>query len=171
MSLPPPPPGARTTSPCDSSFGVSLVPPSVVFGRYVRAACVELAFFQAAAVQGQNIRQPDGLKMCADPTTEAAAAGCCPPTHDEADSGRAECKYVNEVMSYAKAMERCAARTDGYTMVCPNRWHVPGCYTVTTGSWQGTLAEDERSWLNMENVTSCNIKVQVMAADGQGNVP
>ena len=58
--------------------------------------------------------------MCADPTTEAAAAGCCPaeprlrPT-----SGRAECKYVNEVMSYAKAVERCAARTDGYTRGVP----------------------------------------------------
>ena len=113
---------------------------------------------------------PDGLKMCADPATEVAAAGCCRPDHVVADSGRAECKYVNEVMSYSKAVERCAARTDGYTQVCPERWHVPGCYTVTTGSWQGTLAEDERSWLNMANVTSCAVKAQVMN-NGQGMPP
>ena len=113
--------------------------------RYIRTACVELTFFQAATVQGHNIRQPDGLKMCADPATEVAAAGCCRPSHAVVDSGKADCKYVNEVMSYSKALERCAARADGYTSVCPDRWHVPGCYTVTQGSWQGTLAEDERS--------------------------
>jgi hypothetical protein len=66
-------------------------------------------------------------------------------------------------MSYAKAVERCAARTDGYTEVCPDRWSVPGCYTVNTGGWQGTMAEDERSWLNVQNVTSCRLKAQVMA--------
>ena len=133
-----------------------------VYYEYLRPACVELTFFQPATIQGHNIRMPNGLQMCADPTTEVAAAGCCPPSHDSANSGRADCKYVNEVMSYAKAVERCAARTDGYTDVCSDRWSVTGCYAVTSGSWQGTLAEDERSWLNMENVTSCALKVQIM---------
>ena len=140
-----------------------------VYYEYVRPACTELTFFQPAVVQGHNIRMPDGLKMCADPTTEAAAAGCCPPDHDTADSGRAECKYVNEVMTYAKAVERCAARTDGYTEVCPDRWHVPGCFTVTTGSWQGTMAEDERSWLSLNSTSSCGLKAQIMAS-GRGMV-
>ena len=125
-------------------------------GRYVRPACTELTFFAPATVQTSNVRQPSGLQMCADPTTEAAAAGCCPPNHDSAQSGRADCKYINEVMSYAKAVERCAARSDGYTEVCPNRWAVPGCFGTN-----GNGAEDERSWLNTAN-TSCAIKAQVL---------
>ena len=151
----------------DAATSFLTKPPHVLLGRYIRAACVELTFFQAATIQGHNIRMPNGLQMCADPTTEVAAAGCCPPTHDKDDSGRADCKYVNEVMSYDKAVQRCAARTDGYTELCPDRWSVPGCYTVSTGSWQGTVAEDERSWLNMEHVTSCAIKVQVLT-NGRG---
>ena len=95
--------------------------------------------------------------MCADPTTEVAAAGCCPPGHDPAESGRADCKYINEVMSYSKAEERCAARTDGYTEVCSERWSVPGCF----GSTDNSIVQDERSWLRIEN-TSCTIQAQVM---------
>ena len=44
------------------------------------------------------------------------------------------------------------------------------CYTVNTGSWQGTMAQDERSWLNMDNVTSCRVKAQIFI-NGQGGVP
>ena len=131
-----------------------------VYYEYVRRACVELTFFEPVTIQGNNVRQPNGLQMCADPATEVAAAGCCPPDHVAADNGVADCKYMNEVMSYGTAVERCAARTDGYTLVCPERWAVPGCFGTN-----GNGALDERSWLRPSaNATACAINVQVRRA-------
>ena len=155
--------GGVQSSPASSpGYGVMVSRPDCSLrwcGRYVRTACTELTFFEPTTVQTTNVRQPSGLQMCADPATEVAAAGCCPPGHDPDDSGRADCKYTNEVMSYSKAVERCAARSDGYTEVCPARWDVPGCFPAKDG---GTLALDERSWLAVAN-TSCEIKAQVMS--------
>ena len=128
-----------------------------VFYEYVRPACTEMTVFAPTTVQSSNVNQPSGLQMCADPTTEVAAIGCCEPGHSQAADGQADCRYMNEVASFARAVERCAARKDNYTVVCSERWSVPGCFGA-----DGDGAVDERSWLRASETSACVIKVQVM---------
>ena len=90
--------------------------------------------------------------MCADPSTESAAAACCPEeSHDNIDA-RTDCKYVNEVVKYETAAARCAARSDGYTAVCSAHYQSVGC-----------AMESERSWLaEKPGDVACKAQVQVL---------
>ena len=99
---------------------VDLVDPltnATVHYEYVRRPCVELTFFDGATIRGP-LWNAEGMKHCADPSTEVAAAACCQPgVIDPSDDGRIDCKYQNEALSYTTAEARCASRDDGYTEV------------------------------------------------------
>ena len=104
----------------DTAVIVDVVDPhtnTTVHYEYVRRPCVELTFFDGATIRGP-LWNAAGQKLCADPATEAAAAACCQPgVTDPTVDGRIDCKYQNEALSYATAVARCGARSDGYTEV------------------------------------------------------
>ena len=139
-----------------------------VYYEYVRRPCTELTFFHGAIARGGSQRQPYGLRMCADPSTEVAAAACCPPT-DQTDQTTAQfdCVYHNEPMSYSTAVTRCAARTDGKTAVCADMWSARGCFGTQSTPTAMTGMEDERSWMKYNaSSTDCQPQLQVHA-DGR----
>eukprot|EP00966_Prymnesium_polylepis_P332272 7387783-Prymnesium_polylepis.2 len=66
----------------DTLFVVDVFDPvanSTVYYEYVRVPCVELTLYNATMVKAAPFATSE---MCADPSTESAAAACCPPTHD-----------------------------------------------------------------------------------------
>jgi uncharacterized protein (DUF1501 family)/uncharacterized protein (DUF1800 family) len=95
-------------------------PQPVVFYEYLRRPCVSFPFFEG----GKNIEiwrsstQP--TRQCADPTTEAAAAGCCPGrSSHEATHVDVACAFNNEFVDYATALGRCEILQTGHTPPSP----------------------------------------------------
>ena len=129
--------------------------------EYIRRPCVELTFHAGAVVRASPYTS--GPKQwCADPSgVQVAAAACCPEEHNSRTIAISDCVYVNEVMSYASAVARCAARTDDYTRVCTARRSAPGCFG-------GNGMRDEPAWLayNASAPTACPAQVQVFS-DGR----
>ena len=127
--------------------------------EYVRPACTELTFFQSATIQGHNNRMPNGLQMCADPTTEAgrrllrSRSGRCGQR-----PRRLQIHQRGHVIRKGGGALRGA---HGWLHGgLRRRWSVAGCH----GSGDSSIAADERSWLNMTSVTSCALKAQILSS-------
>lgn len=117
--------------------------------RYVRVACVELAFFEGGRQVG-SWPQPNKYfeKLCANPATAVAGAPCSPyPDGEELGA----CTLFAELMRYETAVQRCAARS------------VPGNYHFLRRSHSkmyGCGLHELWGWVD----AACAVQVQVRAS-------
>ena len=162
-------------------------PPTVYF-EFVRSPCVSLAFFAdgkevvAGYQSGSNFVD---TRQCADPTTEAAMAGCCRPVSNaRVNDMTLACSYSDEMVTYQMALDRCekyklVSNIDGSNpTLCTNsywtsarNWQAgtpfvskPGFYATASGGGC-RIDVDQMRW----SQTNCSVQVQV-GADGMVNI-
>ena len=155
----------------DTATVVDVVDPATnitVYYEYVRRPCVVLAFFHGASIRGPSWHAGQGHRLCADPATESAAAACCPVEHTSSTVGVTDCRYVNEAMTHATAVARCAARADGHTALCSKDVsHAPGCFGAPgmqdERKWYALGDERDENGLMNEEQGACRTRVQVFS--------